>query len=460
MFGVAVFIINSQPEQQPFQSVELGIAEVSPLGASGGYAIPASGNSITVFVPGAKISDTKSPTYWEEEFKIWFGPKTSKDHQRADVCELYRKSPNGNNWDRIETAGAGNTKSKNQSLAGWGTWRYRAHCGVTVNMCSVSDSTFDGLHSYLVTPKVLGLNFAVPHAEAAGCYQTAWGEWAYLSHPVVPRPPVAAISQNKAVTEPNENFWLHFGQKTTGWTGGNADKCVLQRKTPNQVDWVGIDENGGGTANRQYSPAALGTWKYRTRCSNDGGNSAWVSLDHLVTNDADAPTAQIEVRNITLDDSWTSDDITIASGDQIELRWESTNASSCSGGNFATGGLTSGTDSNVTEPAANASLPYTVSCTGSNGNATDVLVVTAGEGVVGEVTVDPSIVRKGDSVTVTWTGASAACSLTGPGVSMAALADSSGSTSVVVNGESTFTLTCPGGTDTATVKVLPVIQET
>ena len=43
LFGVAVFIINSQPEQQPFQSVELGIAEVSPLGASGGYAIPASG---------------------------------------------------------------------------------------------------------------------------------------------------------------------------------------------------------------------------------------------------------------------------------------------------------------------------------------------------------------------------------------------------------------------------------
>jgi len=456
IFAIAVFINSSEPAQQPFQSVELGLAEVSPLGEAGGFAVPASGESLTINTPKAKISDNKSPTYWEEEFKVWFGPKNND--QNADVCELYRKSPNGNNWDRIEVAGAGLTKSKSQTPTPFGTWHYRAHCGVNVNMCEGPDSIFNS-HSRLTKPKVFGLDSLIPHAEAAGCEAMFYGPWVYLHHPVVPRPPVAEISQNKAVTIPNENFRVTYGPKTTGYNGGNPDSCKLQRKHPNQTDWVDVDTSNGSTKSPQFSPAVLGTWQFRARCHNEGGNSAWVKLDHIVTNNDNAPTVILEVHNVTEDDSWTSDNITIAGGDQIELRWQSTNVSSCSGGNFATGGATSGLDSNVTEPAANTSRTYTVSCTGSRGNASDVLVVTAGAGTVGEVEVDPSIVRKGDPVEVTWTGATDACTLTGPGVNMTT-SEPSGSTQITVNGESTYTLTCPGGTDTATVKVLPVIQET
>lgn len=476
IFAAAVGFVVNKEESQSFQSVELGLAEVSPLGEAGGYAVPASGNSVEIYVPKAKINDTKNPTYWEEEFKIWFGPKN--DNQDSDICELYRKGPNSNNWDRIETAGAGNVKSKTQTLSPFGTWDYRTRCGIEVNTCTPTlyetnshtridkllniaygngDSVLDGL---------IGLNIKTDIAEAnggggSGCKNvTYWGPWEYLNHKVVPRPPRAEISQNKAVTIRNENFRITYGPKTTGNTGGNADTCKLQRRNPNQSEWVDQDTNNGNTSNVQVSPGILGTWRYRAMCSNEGGNSEWVKLEHLVVDNDNEPTATIEVRNITQDTGWTSESIVIAVGDQVELRWESTSVTNCSGSAFSTGGATSGSTNDVAEPAASSSKTFGINCTGNHGNASDSLSVTAAGGGVGEVTVDPPIVRPGDVTTVIWKDSPTTCTLTGPGLNMTSLPDPDGSVEVTVNGESTYTLTCPGGTDTATVRVLPVIQET
>lgn len=465
VFIAAISVISLEPKDEAFKSVELGLAETSPLGAEGGFAIPASGDSVNVLVPKAKISDNKSQTYWGEEFKVTFGPKTSK--QEADICELFRKTPNGNNWSKIETAGAGNTKSKSQSLEAFGTWHYRAHCGVEVEYCQNGNGGFN-VHTEAPKPRILGLILLTPYAEANGgggsnCKNTTyWGEWVYLHHPVVKRPPVAEISQNKATTRPNENFWLHYGPKTTGYNGGAPDTCRLQRRNPNQgpSEWVDQNDSNGNTKSIQLSPAMLGTWKYRARCVNDGGPSAWVSLDHLVVNSDTAATALIEVRNITKDESWTSEDLVIDAGDQIELRWASTYVNNCNATNFDNSGLENGTTNVVDEPAASTTKSYGISCTGTHGSASDSLSVSANTGVKGEVTVDPTIVRTGETVTVSWENAAASCSLTGPGLNMPSLVESSGTADVVVNGESTYTLTCPGGVDTATVKVLPVIQET
>lgn len=464
-------VINNEVET--FKSVELGLAEVSPLGEGGGFAVPASGDSIVVYVPKAKLSDTKNPTLRDEEFKVWFGPKNASptnEAKDADICELYRKKPDGNNWDKIETAGAGNMKSKTQTLPSLGTWHYRTRCAVETNTCKLgldtnSESRRSLTQMSLSVGKMLSLNLLPQTANAqilnVGCgLYKFWGPWEYMDHKVVPRPPLAEISQNKAVTVKDENFRVTYGPKTSGYAGGVADSCVLQRKHPTQTDWVEEDTSNGITKNPQFSPAILGTWQYRAKCSNEGGSSAWVKLEHLVVDSDQSPTVIIEVRNTTQDTAWTSDDIVIDLGDQVALRWDSTNVSSCTGSNFSTGGNVSGSNNDVTEPAANSNTTYTVACTGGHGNASDSLNVSVGAGTVPEVEVDPSIVRPGDSTTITWKNATGACTLTGPGVNMAGMTESTGSVDVTVNGESTYTITCPGGSDSATVKVLPVIQET
>lgn len=63
---------------------------------------------------------------------------------------------------------------------------------------------------------------------------------------------------------------------------------------------------------------------------------------------------------------------TIDSGSSAALTWSSSNVSSCTGTNFSTGGATSGTVS----VSPTTTTTYSISCTGSNGTATDSRTVT------------------------------------------------------------------------------------
>ena len=64
------------------------------------------------------------------------------------------------------------------------------------------------------------------------------------------------------------------------------------------------------------------------------------------------------------DGVWTTDDFTIESDDEVELRWSSTGSSGCH--NFGTGGFnvsgTSGTDTDVIEPSVGNSITYNAIC--------------------------------------------------------------------------------------------------
>jgi hypothetical protein len=51
------------------------------------------------------------------------------------------------------------------------------------------------------------------------------------------------------------------------------------------------------------------------------------------------------------------------------------------------------------------------------------------------------------------------CTITGPGITTTP-GSITGRLSATVNGESTYTMTCPGGSDTVTVEILPTVQET
>lgn len=223
--------------------------------------------------------------------------------------------------------------------------------------------------------------------------------------------------------------------------------------------------------------------------------------------------AELEVKNITNPESsnchdrpersqhygWCEDDISINAGDEIYLRWDSRNASGgCVATNFSldtmynhdgeydedreidppeegeSGGdqwrrerqekenTQEGLQQDVTEPGAGTEVTYTYTCYGAGGNDTEQITV-ASVGTAPTLSVDREFVRVGDEVTLTWDTAISApeeCSIAGPELTIASLSAQTGTADVIVNGESTYTLECPGGTDSVTIEILPTVQET
>lgn len=77
------------------------------------------------------------------------------------------------------------------------------------------------------------------------------------------------------------------------------------------------------------------------------------------------------------------------------------------------------------------------------------------------LTVDPILVRAGETTTVTWNGGNASmCTLTGAGLNISAV---SGSQEVAINGEAVISVTCNLGpnisTSSTTVKIIPSTLE-
>ena len=85
------------------------------------------------------------------------------------------------------------------------------------------------------------------------------------------------------------------------------------------------------------------TIDYVLSCSGPGGNDS----DMISVSKIAVPDATLEVRVNSGD--WGSDNVAIAEGDEVSLRWESEHTSSCSGTNFVASS-TLGTDTDVTEP--------------------------------------------------------------------------------------------------------------
>ena len=177
-----------------------------------------------------------------------------------------------------------------------------------------------------------------------------------------------------------------------------------------------------------------------------------------------SPSVTLEVRNNTQNGSWTTANITVLPDDEISLRWSSRNATTCNGSNFSTGGAEDGFTSSVTEPSAGTATTYSVSCSGSGGTDTDSLRVTA-QAVNPSLSTSMPDVRMGETATISYDmegNDPTQCSLVGPGVSYltGSFAQQTGSVDAIINGDTTFTLTCPGGVDTLTVELIPIFFDT
>ncbi|MBX2866529.1 hypothetical protein KTR10_01020 [Candidatus Kaiserbacteria bacterium] len=272
--------------------------------------------------------------------------------------------------------------------------------------------------------------------------------------PPPPAAPHASISASPRRIQEGESTRVH-------WSSSNAVEC---RSTSSPLTTGGDTE---GTQNITLNRAQTKT--FSIVCENSAGDTDSASTQVTVEEPSEpsgpgsspSPTATLEVRNTTGGGGWTSSNITILPGDQIALRWDSTNASACSGSNFNTGRADDGTTTSVNEPTGGNRTTYAVTCTGSGGSDSDSLRVTA-QGLEPDLSISDEDVRQGESVTLTYNmqgNDPSQCSLVGPGVSYIAgsFSQQSGSIAITISGDSTFTLTCPGGFAEATVELIPVI---
>ena len=179
--------------------------------------------------------------------------------------------------------------------------------------------------------------------------------------------------------------------------------------------------------------------------------------------------ANLEVAKIDTED-WTTN-LTIAPGEDVKLRWSSNeSAASCTAfspsNGFSTGGDTEGIDETIDEPAeVGASLVYRVACLNGEDVYSDPASVTVqvsdGLGALPTLIASPKYVYPGAETTLEWNtnGSPNSCTLSGPRIDFSSIAEI-GEADVVVSGRSTFTLTCPSGSSSVTVYVLPIVQET
>lgn len=121
-------------------------------------------------------------------------------------------------------------------------------------------------------------------------------------------------------------------------------------------------------------------------------------------------------------------------GQPTTLAWSSTNADSCTGTGFSTGGATSGS----VQASPDTGTTYSVSCTGKGGTASDSASVTV-VGPTATLNCSPNPIEQGASCTMTWSSTNAV-SCTGSGFATGNA--KSGSTSVSPWTTSSYAVTC------------------
>lgn len=129
---------------------------------------------------------------------------------------------------------------------------------------------------------------------------------------------------------------------------------------------------------------------------------------------------------------------TVYSGSSSNLSWSSTDADSCTGTGFSTGGATSGS---VVTGALTSNQNYVLSCTGAGGSASDTATVTVTQPPISvSLTASPSTINSGGSSTLSWTSNNAGSCI---GNGFATNAATSGSTGTGSLTETTdYLITC------------------
>ena len=230
------------------------------------------------------------------------------------------------------------------------------------------------------------------------------------------------------------------GSSTLDWTVTGATSCTAS--SAEDPAWNGARSETGGS--ELVTPTADTT--YTLTCTD--GIDPDESVDAVVTV---GPPVTASV---------SSDLAAIPLGGSVLISWSSTEATSCTGTNFATGGATSGSVS-VT-PVAEGTVDYDLVCTGAGGaTGSDTTSVAVGAAITASVDTDLSALPLGGSVVVTWSSTDAT-SCTGTNFATGGAASGSVSVTPGVQGVVDYDVVCTGaggatGSDSASVTVGPPI---
>ncbi len=208
-----------------------------------------------------------------------------------------------------------------------------------------------------------------------------------------------------------------------GGRGGGGDGNEVFTRPAGFFAFFGIEEAWAQTS----------SWSIAYTVHSGTGKSALADTYALTyTPVSPAPTATLN----------TPSPSTISQGSSSALTWSSTNATSCTGSNFSTGGATSGTVS----VSPSTSTTYSVTCTGAGGTSapssrTVTVVANPPAAPTATLTASPTNPAGGQSVTLTWSSTNAiSCTSTQFDTQGA----TSGSVVVTPSGSTTYNITCSG----------------
>ncbi len=238
-----------------------------------------------------------------------------------------------------------------------------------------------------------------------------------------------------------------FTLQCTGPGGTSPLQSVTVGVTaaPCSLPWGGTTNDGSSvTAYQSSSVTSPSTCVSQTRTCTNGTLSGSYAYQSCSVTSA-APTA-----SLTADPS-----ILYGVGKTTSLSWFSTNATSCTGTGFSTGGAVTGTTSVTLDTLG--STTFTVTCSGSGGSASDSKVVTvSGQPSITVAPVGPPLVQLGSTITANWSVVnmkSNTCHMTGTGGLDQAIANATNSSGTVttppITVASTFTFSCAGLDGTA-----------
>jgi len=157
---------------------------------------------------------------------------------------------------------------------------------------------------------------------------------------------------------------------------------------------------------------------------------------------------------------------TVATGTPLKVVWNANDATRCDmsrGADFTTSGNTSGTDSITASAIPVTTTDYQMICSGPGGITSSPVASVTTHGIRPILSASRTVVKRGESITLSWdtnNGNETLCGITGGGLTgynpLPAGGDVERGTTgdIVINGRTTFRLTCGALSDVKTIDII------
>lgn len=210
-----------------------------------------------------------------------------------------------------------------------------------------------------------------------------------------------------------------------------------------------LNANGTDVTAISYAFPTAGVWYVRACADN---NASWVGsvreTDETTTsgsaNNCGATWTAVTVASSVPTASLSANPLTVASNNASTLTYTCTNSTSASISPTIGSVNPVGTNQVSTGPLS-VTTAFTLTCVGAGGSSPASANVTVNVPTFNFVPPVSKLVRKGSSVNIVWTSVGAtSCSVSGPGLPPPVPPALTGSVPVVINNQSTFTISCNG----------------